>query len=63
MWNKAKVNGVLQPVAGLTNRRIDEANLYSIAADSIAETSQFKSPIISMILTILKTVFKLFSKG
>ena len=28
MWNKAKVNGVLQPVKGLTNRRIDESKLY-----------------------------------
>ena len=62
MWNKAKVNGVLQPVAGLTNRRIDEANLYSIAADSIAETSQFKSPIISMILAIFKFAMSLIGK-
>lgn len=28
MWNKAHVNGVLQPVAGLTNRRTAERALY-----------------------------------
>ena len=28
MWNKARVNGVLSPVQGLTNRRQAEANLY-----------------------------------
>jgi lysozyme len=28
MWNKARVNGILTPVSGLTNRRIDESNLY-----------------------------------
>jgi lysozyme len=27
-WNKARVNGVLQPVKGLTRRREAEANLY-----------------------------------
>lgn len=29
MWNKARINGVLQPVKGLTLRRQDEANLYA----------------------------------
>ncbi len=28
MWNKARVNGVLTPVQGLTNRRQAEANLF-----------------------------------
>ena len=28
MWNKARINGVLQPVAGLTNRRTAERQLY-----------------------------------
>ena len=28
MWNKARVNGVLTPVQGLTNRRTAESNLY-----------------------------------
>jgi lysozyme len=28
MWNKARVNGTLQPVAGLTNRRSAERALY-----------------------------------
>jgi len=28
MWNKARINGVLIPVPGLTNRRQDEADLY-----------------------------------
>ena len=27
-WNKARVNGILQPVKGLTRRREAEANLY-----------------------------------
>ena len=27
-WNKARVNGKLQPVRGLTNRRKDEARVY-----------------------------------
>ena len=27
-WNKARINGKLQPVTGLTNRRKDEASLY-----------------------------------
>ena len=29
MWNKARIDGVLQPVKGLTLRRQDEANLYA----------------------------------
>jgi lysozyme len=29
MWNKARVDGVLTPVQGLTNRRQAEANLFS----------------------------------
>lgn len=28
LWNKARVNGVLTPVAGLTNRRIDEGQAW-----------------------------------
>ncbi|MBS0644383.1 MAG: lysozyme [Acetobacteraceae bacterium] len=28
MWNKATINGVLQPVAGLTRRRTAEKDLY-----------------------------------
>jgi lysozyme len=28
MWNKARINGVLQPVTGLTNRRNAERGLY-----------------------------------
>jgi lysozyme len=28
LWNKARVNGVLQPVTGLTNRRTAERELY-----------------------------------
>lgn len=27
-WNKAKINGQLQAVAGLTNRRTDEKNIF-----------------------------------
>ena len=27
-WNKARVNGILKPLAGLTRRRIEEAQLY-----------------------------------
>jgi len=30
-WNKARINGVLAPLAGLTKRRRDEANLYFTA--------------------------------
>lgn len=29
MWNKARIDGVLQPVYGLTVRRKEEANLYA----------------------------------
>lgn len=29
MWNKARIDGVLQPVRGLTLRRQEEANLYA----------------------------------
>ena len=32
MWNKARINGALQPVAGLTNRRRAERDLYLQAA-------------------------------
>lgn len=28
-WNKARVNGVLKPIKGLTNRRMGEYKLYS----------------------------------
>ena len=28
LWDKARVNGVLKPLAGLTRRRRAEANLY-----------------------------------
>ena len=28
MWNKARINGVLEPVVGLTNRRTAERSLY-----------------------------------
>ena len=31
LWNKARVNGVLQPVTGLTNRRTAERELYLTA--------------------------------
>lgn len=28
-WNKARINGILQPVRGLTLRRLDEADMYA----------------------------------
>lgn len=36
-WNKARVGGVLQPVAGLTRRRAAEAALYRGELDTVRE--------------------------
>lgn len=38
-WNKARVNGVLQPVQGLTNRRTDERTLFMkpVASQSVVK--------------------------
>lgn len=35
LWNKARVNGVLQPLAGLTSRRAAEAALYLKPPDEV----------------------------
>lgn len=48
-WNKARVNGALQPVAGLSNRRAAEAGLwvrgdYVASASAPASTSGTPSP-------------------
>lgn len=48
-WNKARVNGRLQPVAGLSNRRAAEAGLwvkgdYVASASAPAATSSTPSP-------------------
>lgn len=56
MWNKAKVGGVLQPVKGLTNRRIDESKLY---LTPVAATPQLTE---SMFERILKLLFSLLKR-
>lgn len=55
MWNKAKVNGVLQPVQGLTNRRKDEASLYLMP---VAVTPQLTESPFAAILKLLFSLIK-----
>lgn len=54
LWNKARVNGVLQEVSGLTARRLEESALYlsedadeapRLPQDIVPESSLAKSPI------------------
>ena len=56
MWNKAKVNGVLQPVQGLTNRRKDEAKLYLTPVATAPQLTE------SMFTRILKFLFSLLKR-
>lgn len=61
LWNKAKVNGVLQPVTGLTNRRAREAALYLKVPDVVIEAPKTASTT-SLIQFILNLIFKVFKK-
>lgn len=38
LWNKARINGVLQKVSGLTARRLEESALYLADDDDVAAT-------------------------
>ena len=55
MWNKAKINGVLQPVKGLTNRRIDESKLY---LTPVADNQQLTESPFARILKFLFSLLK-----
>jgi lysozyme len=44
LWNKARIRGVLQPVAGLTRRRNAEAALYLTPIDNSEEMPQAVAP-------------------
>jgi lysozyme len=60
LWNKARIDGVLQPVRGLTDRRAREAELYSTpdkataAAPIESMTPELKPSIMSFIMSVLK---------
>ena len=56
MWNKAKVGGVLQPVKGLTNRRIDESKLYLTPVVELPQLTE------SLFARILKFLFSLLKR-
>ena len=56
MWNKAKVNGVLQPVKGLTKRRIDESKLYLTPVATAPQLTE------SPFARILKFLFSLLKR-
>lgn len=55
MWNKAKVGSVLQPVKGLTNRRIDESKLY---LTPVAPMPQLTDSPFAAILKLIIALFK-----
>lgn len=58
LWNKATINGVLQPVKGLTNRRAREAKLYLTDSPIELPTTQPAGGIFALIAKILQAIFK-----
>lgn len=58
LWNKARVDGVLQPVKGLTNRRSREAELYLTLDKSTAVAPTQTTGLLSLVFKVLQAIFR-----